>query len=108
MENNILIRHRVVYEMEGDNRYERLQANPKAFNVTKTGNKIEFDVWMVWSYKAVVARLIHTRYSQDDELALLRQATTKPEEFAAYNTFAEECKEQARLMCAERDAALNK
>ena len=32
----------------------------------------------------------------DDELAILRQRYDKPEEFAEYNAFVEECKEQAK------------
>ena len=44
------------------------------------------------SREAFIAGLIHTRYSVDDEISILRQKDSKPEEFAAYNTFAEECK----------------
>lgn len=36
--------------------------------------------------------LIRERYSISDELAILRQRDTKPEEFAEYNAFVEECK----------------
>lgn len=39
----------------------------------------------------VVAR-IRERYSVDDELAILRQRDTKPDEFAAYNEFVERIK----------------
>lgn len=49
-------------------------------------------------YKAKVIELIRQRYSIDDETAILRQRDTKPEEFAAYNTYAEECKAEARLI----------
>jgi len=44
------------------------------------------------SREAFIAGLIHTRYSVDDEISILRQRDSKPEEFEAYNTFAEECK----------------
>lgn len=43
-------------------------------------------------YKQMVVRRIRERYSQDDELAILRQRDTKPEEFAEYNEYVEECK----------------
>lgn len=43
-------------------------------------------------YKQMVVRRIRERYSQDDELAILRQRDTKPEEFAEYNNYIEECK----------------
>ena len=35
---------------------------------------------------------IRERYSISDELAILRQRDTKPEEFAEYNAFAEQAK----------------
>ena len=44
------------------------------------------------SREAFIAGLIHTHYSVDDEISILRQKDSKPEEFADYNAFAEECK----------------
>ena len=44
------------------------------------------------SREAFIAGLIHTRYSVDDEISILRQKDSRPEEFEAYNAFAEECK----------------
>lgn len=44
------------------------------------------------SREAFIAGLIHTRYSVDNEISILRQKDSKPEEFEAYNAFAEECK----------------
>ena len=44
------------------------------------------------SREAFIAGLIHTRYSVDDEISILRQKDSKPEEFDAYNAFREECK----------------
>ena len=43
----------------------------------------------------VVAR-IRERYSVDDELAILRQRDTKPEEFNAYNEYVEQIKAEER------------
>ena len=40
----------------------------------------------------VIAALIRKRYTANDELALLRQRTTKKAEFNEYNDFAEACK----------------
>ena len=54
-------------------------------------------------YKAKVVELIRQRYSIDDETAILRQRDTKPEEFDAYNTYAEECKAKARLIVKNND-----
>jgi hypothetical protein len=47
-------------------------------------------------YPEYVSHLIHEKYSINTELALLRQMNTKPEDFAEYNSFAEECKAKAR------------
>ncbi len=48
------------------------------------------------SYEARVVELIRIRYSVDDELAILRQRDTKPDEFAEYNAYCEQCKTQAK------------
>ena len=56
------------------------------------------------AYKAAVERLIRERYTVADELGILRQRDTKPQEFAEYNAFAEQCKAQARAeIAAEAD-----
>lgn len=51
-------------------------------------------------YEAQVERLIRARYSVSQELAILRQRDTKPDEFAAYDAFAERCKAEARQTLA--------
>lgn len=57
---------------------------PKMFNLH---NRI-----MARTYKQKVACLIGEKYSLEDEIAIIRQRDTKPEEFAEYNKFCEECK----------------
>lgn len=47
-------------------------------------------------YVAEVNKLIRKKYSMSAELAILRQRDAKPEEFAEYNAYAEECKARAR------------
>ena len=47
-------------------------------------------------YAKRVNKLIRHKYSISAELAILRQRDTKPEEFAAYNAYAEECKARAK------------
>ena len=44
------------------------------------------------SRESFIAGLIHTRYSVDAEISILRQKESKPQEFESYNAFAEECK----------------
>lgn len=43
-------------------------------------------------YENLIIRKIRKRYSVNQELAILRQRDTKPEEFAAYNEYVENCK----------------
>ena len=47
-------------------------------------------------YEQRVVNRIRAVYSVDDELAILRQRDTKPEEFAEYNAFVEKIKEDER------------
>ena len=54
-------------------------------------------------YEADVEARIRTRYSVSQELAILRQRDTKPEEFAEYNAFAEECKAEAKKVIGQSD-----
>ena len=47
-------------------------------------------------YRHIVTERIRRRYDLDAELAILRQRDTKPEEFAAYSAYAEQCKAEAK------------
>lgn len=47
-------------------------------------------------YKAKIVELIRQRYDQDDENGILRQRDTKPDEFAEYDAYVEQCKAEAR------------
>ena len=47
-------------------------------------------------YANLVSKLIRERYSVDDEMAILRQKETKPEEWQEYNSYCEECKARAK------------
>lgn len=48
------------------------------------------------TYEERVVELIRLRYDINSELAILRQRDSKPEEFAEYNAYCEECKLQAK------------
>ena len=50
-------------------------------------------------YSKRVERLIRERYTVSDEISILRQKDEKPEEYAAYYAYAEECKREARAEC---------
>ena len=47
-------------------------------------------------YSSLVSKLIRERYSVDDEMAILRQKETKPEEWKEYNSYCEDCKAKAK------------
>lgn len=47
-------------------------------------------------YAEKVDMLVRKRYTISDELAILRQRDTKPEEFQKYFDFVEECKKRAK------------
>lgn len=49
-------------------------------------------------YEQRVVNRIREVYSIDDELAILRQRDTKPEEFAEYNSFVELIKAEERAV----------
>ena len=42
--------------------------------------------------KQLIVAEIRKRYDADDEMAVLRQAQTKPEEYWEYNAYVEDCK----------------
>lgn len=43
-----------------------------------------------------IAAVIDAKYTIDDQIALLRQKDTKPEEWEAFNAFAEEVKRKVK------------
>ena len=49
-------------------------------------------------YESEIEKLIRKKYSISAELAILRQRDSKPEEFAAYNEYAEKCKSEVKAM----------
>lgn len=51
---------------------------------------------IVFPYRERVISRIREKYSVDDEIAILRQRDTKPDEFAEYNTFVEQIKAEEK------------
>lgn len=47
-------------------------------------------------YGSMVEKKIRQRYSLSSELAILRQRDTKPDEFARYNQYVEQCKAEVK------------
>ena len=53
----------------------------------------------------MISNIISGRYSIDDQIAILRQRDTKPEEFAAFNAYAEEVKAKVTAEYKEEETA---
>ena len=49
------------------------------------------------AYENYVNALIREKYTVSQELAILRQKDSKPEEYNAYNAYCEECKAEAKV-----------
>lgn len=49
----------------------------------------------------MIAMVINSRYSIDDQIAIMRQKDTKPEEYQAFYEFAEQVKEKVKAEYAE-------
>ena len=47
-------------------------------------------------YENMIIRKIRSKYTVNQELAILRQRDSKPEEFAEYNDFVERCKVEVK------------
>ena len=47
-------------------------------------------------YENLIIRKIRKRYSVNQELAILRQRDSKPEELAEYNAYVERCKAEGK------------
>lgn len=53
------------------------------------------------SREQMIARVINTRYSIDEQIALLRQKDSKPEEYDAFYAFAEDVKQKVSAEYAQ-------
>ena len=69
-------------------------AEVKANFITLTDEQIE--VQKQAEYKSMVDHLVRKKYSISDEFSIQRQRFEKPEEFAEYNAYVEECKALAK------------
>lgn len=72
--------------------YENGTLTPCFYKYTKE----ELEKQKKKAYPILVEQYIREKYSLSDELAILRQRDTKPEEFEAYNIYAEQCKLRAK------------
>lgn len=73
----------------------RYIGNPVIPAHEETDEKVE-DWQKEQSYKSKVVSLIRTQYSENDEIAILRQQADKPDEYAEYYEYCEQCKATAK------------
>ena len=65
--------------------------------------QLEREYWQNVPYDEAVNTEIRKRYSVSQELAILRQQDEKPEEYAEYYAFCEECKAFVKRMKEEKN-----
>ena len=65
-----------------------------SFSIDKYKSRKETEAKIEYENKIVA--LIRKKYNVNQELAILRQRDTKPQEFAEYNEYVEQCKAQVK------------
>ena len=65
-----------------------------SFSIDKYKSRKETEAKI--EYENKIVSLIRKKYNINQELAILRQRDTKPEEFAEYNEYVEQCKAEAK------------
>ena len=65
-----------------------------SFSIDKYKSRKETEAKI--EYENRIVTLIRKKYNVNQELAILRQRDTKPQEFAEYNEYVEQCKEQVK------------
>ena len=65
-----------------------------SFSIDKYKSRKETEAKI--EYETKIVSLIRKKYNINQELAILRQRDTKPEEFAEYHKYVEQCKAQVK------------
>ena len=66
-----------------------------SFSIDKYKSRKETEAKI--EYETKIVSLIRKKYSINQELAILRQRDAKPQEFAEYNEYVEQCKRQVKI-----------
>lgn len=69
-----------------------------------TEGELEVRYWQSTPYDETVNSEIRKRYSVSQEFAVLRQRDEKPEEYAEYYSYCEECKSYVKEMKTKYEA----
>ena len=85
-------------KVEIDDKYSDCQASDfnddLTFSIEKYTARKQEETSM--NYEDMIVIKIRQKYSVNQELAILRQRDTKPEEFTEYNTYVEQCKAEVK------------
>ena len=65
-----------------------------SFSIDKYKSRKEVEAKI--EYENKIVSLIRKKYNVNQELAILRQRDTKPQEFAEYNEYVEQCKREVK------------
>lgn len=63
---------------------------------------------LYFSKNVIITESIRERYSINDEVGILRQRDTKPEEYEEYNLYVEECKARASELWKKQEETIKK
>ena len=74
--------------------------NDLSFSIDKYKSRKETEAKI--EYEAKIVSLIRKKYSVNQELAILRQRDTKPEEFTEYSKYVEKCKAEVKSELKEK------
>ena len=86
-----------MYYYKNGIRYEAPDLTPEEQLAMQAAQaEAEAEYWRTIDYGDAVNTLIRERYTESQEFAIMRQRDEKPEEYAEYYTFCEECKDKVK------------
>lgn len=97
MNEEVVLTEEELYQKKISDEFERLKNLPHTEIVlTEEQIQAELELAKQNQYEDMIVAKIRQRYSVNQELAILRQQTTKPEEYQAYYDYVEQCKAEAK------------
>lgn len=78
--------------MISDNAQYRAMTAEEIAEANAQAERAEREYWLNTPYKVAVNNEIRKQYDESDEFAILRQKDEKPEEYAEYYAYCEQCK----------------
>ena len=86
-----------LYQKKIRDEFERLKNLPQEEIVlTEEQIQAELELAKQNQYEDMIVSKIRQKYNINQELAILRQRDAKPQEFAEYNEYVEQCKKQVK------------